>query len=75
MEAPACNSENLKDLLLIYWCQIPQDTFRGLVESMPQQISAVWQHEGDPHGIRQGVLMLWLISVYRDCGNVIVYLR
>ncbi|KAK3533885.1 hypothetical protein QTP70_033007 [Hemibagrus guttatus] len=29
MEAPPCNLEDLKDLLLTSWCQIPQHTFRG----------------------------------------------
>ena len=29
--APPRNLQDLKDLLLIFWCQIPQDTFRGLV--------------------------------------------
>ena len=31
----------LAGLLLMSWCQIPQDTSRGLVESMPQCIRAV----------------------------------
>lgn len=35
MEAPPHNLQDLKDLLLTSWCQIPQDTFRGLEESMP----------------------------------------
>lgn len=29
------SSQGLKDLLLTSWCQIPQHTFRGLVESRP----------------------------------------
>ncbi|KAK3515696.1 hypothetical protein QTP70_028535 [Hemibagrus guttatus] len=36
-----CNFENLKDLLLKSWCQIPQHTFRDLVESMPRRVRAV----------------------------------
>ncbi|MCJ8743381.1 hypothetical protein PDJAM_G00093370 [Pangasius djambal] len=36
MEAPPHNLQDLKDLLLTSWCQIPQHTFRGLVESMPR---------------------------------------
>ena len=32
-EAPPRNLQDLKDLLLTAWCQIPQQTFRGLVES------------------------------------------
>ncbi|XP_062292370.1 uncharacterized protein LOC133996801 [Scomber scombrus] len=39
MEATPRNLQDLKDLLLTSWCQIPQHTFRGLVESMPQQLS------------------------------------
>ncbi|KAK3543802.1 hypothetical protein QTP70_028095, partial [Hemibagrus guttatus] len=35
MEAPPLNLQDLKDLLLTSWCQIPQHTFRDLVESMP----------------------------------------
>jgi len=31
MEAPPRNLQELKDLLLTSWCQIPQHTFRGLV--------------------------------------------
>ncbi|KAK3509804.1 hypothetical protein QTP70_011627 [Hemibagrus guttatus] len=36
MEAPPHNLQDLKDLLLTSWCQIPQHTFRDLVESMTQ---------------------------------------
>ncbi|KAE8297395.1 Transposable element Tcb1 transposase Transposable element Barney transposase [Larimichthys crocea] len=45
MEAPP---QDLKDLLQTSWCQIPQHTFRGLVESMPQRVSAVLAAEGGP---------------------------
>ncbi|MCI4391499.1 hypothetical protein PGIGA_G00135220 [Pangasianodon gigas] len=31
MEAPPCNIQDLKDLLLTFWCQIPQHTFRELI--------------------------------------------
>ena len=48
--APPCNLQDLKDLLLTSRCQIPQGTFRGLVESMPRQVRAV--------------SMLWLIDAY-----------
>ena len=41
MEAPPRNLQVLKDLLLTSWCQIPQKTFRGLVESMPRLVRAV----------------------------------
>ncbi|KAK3555385.1 hypothetical protein QTP86_015670, partial [Hemibagrus guttatus] len=37
MEAPPRNLQDLKDLLLTSWCQIPQHTFRDLVESMPRR--------------------------------------
>ena len=48
MEAPPCNIQDLKDLLLTSWCQIPQHTFRGLVESMPQRVRAVLAAKGGP---------------------------
>ncbi|MCI4389581.1 hypothetical protein PGIGA_G00099830 [Pangasianodon gigas] len=35
MEAQTLNLQDLKDLLLKSLCQIPQHTFRGLVDSMP----------------------------------------
>ncbi|MCI4375533.1 hypothetical protein PGIGA_G00110650 [Pangasianodon gigas] len=38
MEAPSCNLQDLKNLLLMSWCQIPQHTFRAIVESIPRQI-------------------------------------
>ncbi|KAK3564767.1 hypothetical protein QTP86_025274, partial [Hemibagrus guttatus] len=41
MEAPPHNLLDLKDLLLTSWCQIPQHTFRDLVESMPRLVRAV----------------------------------
>lgn len=41
MEASPCNINDLKDMLLTSWCQIPEVTFRGLVESMPQRVRAV----------------------------------
>ncbi|KAK3554624.1 hypothetical protein QTP70_029675 [Hemibagrus guttatus] len=37
IESPPCNLVDLKDLLLTSWCQIPQHTFRDLVESMPRR--------------------------------------
>ncbi|KAK3519523.1 hypothetical protein QTP70_033853, partial [Hemibagrus guttatus] len=36
MEAPSRILQDLKDLLLTSLCQIPQHTFRDLVESMPR---------------------------------------
>lgn len=48
MEAPPCNLQDLKDLLLTSWCQIPQYTFRGLVESMPERVRAALSAKGRP---------------------------
>ena len=48
MEAPPRNLQDLKDLLLTSWCQIPQHTFRGLVESMPRRVRAVLAAKGGP---------------------------
>ncbi|KAK3512081.1 hypothetical protein QTP70_030362, partial [Hemibagrus guttatus] len=38
MEAPPRNLQYLKDLLRTSWCQIPQHTFKDLVEPMPRQV-------------------------------------
>lgn len=38
LKAPPHNLGDLKDLLLMTWCQIPQHNFRGLVEIMPQKV-------------------------------------
>ncbi|KAK3520359.1 hypothetical protein QTP70_023838 [Hemibagrus guttatus] len=38
MEVPPRNLQDLKDLLLTSWCQIPEHTFRDLVESMPRRV-------------------------------------
>ena len=46
MEAPPRNLKDLKDLLLTSWCQTPQHTFRGLVESMPRRVRAVLTAKG-----------------------------
>ncbi|XP_051541380.1 voltage-gated hydrogen channel 1-like isoform X1 [Myxocyprinus asiaticus] len=48
MEAPPHKLQDLKDLLLMSWCQIPQDTFRGLVESMPRRVGTVLAAHGGP---------------------------
>uniref|UniRef100_A0A8P4G4M8 Transposable element Tcb1 transposase n=1 Tax=Dicentrarchus labrax TaxID=13489 RepID=A0A8P4G4M8_DICLA len=48
MESPPHNLQDLKDLLQTSWCQIPQHTFRGLVESMPQRVRAVLAANGEP---------------------------
>lgn len=57
-------ARNLKVLLLMSWCPIPQDPFGGLVKAMPQQVRAVVAAQGAVHNIRQVLLMLWLIGVY-----------
>ena len=49
IEAPPHNLQDLKDLLLTSWCQIPQRTFRGLVESMPRWVRVVLAAKGDQH--------------------------
>ncbi|KAK3568332.1 hypothetical protein QTP86_004231 [Hemibagrus guttatus] len=68
MEASPHNLQDLKDLQLTSWCQIPQHTFRDLVES-----GLFWQQKGDRHNIRQVVIMLWLERSQRsspDSGPV-----
>ena len=44
-------------------CQIPQHTFRGLMESMPRWVRAVLAAKVGQHNIRQVVIMLCLIGV------------
>ena len=73
-EAPPCNLEDLKNLLLTSWCQIPKQTSRGLEESMPWWVRAVLAAtpfatktaltHRDQHNIRQVVIMLCLIGAY-----------
>ncbi|MCI4382560.1 hypothetical protein PGIGA_G00016250 [Pangasianodon gigas] len=48
MKAPPHNLQDLKGLLLTSWCQIPQHTFRGLVESMLRRVRAVLVAQGGP---------------------------
>lgn len=38
MESASHSLQDLNDLLLKSWCQIPQHTLRGLEESMPRQV-------------------------------------
>ncbi len=55
-----CNLQDLKDLLLMSWFQIPQDKFRGLDTS-----ELIWLHNGGLYDtLVRWFLMLWLISVY-----------
>ncbi|KAK3541531.1 hypothetical protein QTP86_029169 [Hemibagrus guttatus] len=64
METPPHNLQDLKDLLLTSWCQIPQHTFRDLVESMPRRVRAVLAAKRETDNIRQVVIMLCLSGVY-----------
>ena len=52
MEAPPHNLQNFKDLLLTYWCQIPQHTFRGQVESISRQVRDVLMVKREPTQVR-----------------------
>ncbi|KAJ4948457.1 hypothetical protein JOQ06_019991 [Pogonophryne albipinna] len=42
MEAPPRNLQDIKDLLLMCWCQTPQHTFRDLLGSMDLVVRAVF---------------------------------
>ncbi|KAK3559853.1 hypothetical protein QTP86_021422 [Hemibagrus guttatus] len=57
METPPRNLQDLKDLLLTSWCQIPQQTFRDLVESRPRRVRAVLAAKVEQHNIRQVVII------------------
>ncbi|CAN9501504.1 unnamed protein product [Ophioblennius macclurei] len=46
MEDPPHTLQDFKDLLLTFWCQIPQETFRSVVQSMPERVSAVFASQG-----------------------------
>ncbi|KAK3563664.1 hypothetical protein QTP86_033502 [Hemibagrus guttatus] len=54
MKAPPHNLQDLKDLLLTSWCQIPQHTFRDLVESIPRWVRAVLAAKGGPTQCQAG---------------------
>jgi hypothetical protein len=47
-EAISRNLQDMKDLLLTSWCQKPQNTFRGLVESMPRLVGSFLVACGGP---------------------------
>ena len=74
MAAPPHNLQDLKDLLLTSWCQIPQHTLRDLVESMFRRVSAVLAAKGDQYNIRLVVIMLCLI-VYINNRPLIGFLN
>lgn len=53
-EAPPRTLEDLQDLLLTSWCQIPPDTFSAAVESMPRRVRAVLDAKGGPTAVQLG---------------------
>uniref|UniRef100_UPI0037E7D4FB zinc finger protein 219-like n=1 Tax=Semicossyphus pulcher TaxID=241346 RepID=UPI0037E7D4FB len=55
IEAPPRSLQHLKVLLLMSWRQIPQHTFRGLVESMPRRDSFITP---STHPIRSQMALL-----------------
>lgn len=57
VQSKALKLEVSKNLMLKSWCQIPQDNFRGLVESMPPSQSGFGGMWGDLHNIRQVVML------------------
>lgn len=48
MEAPSINLQELKSLLLMSRCQMPQHTFKGLVKPMRQWVRAVLAGQSGP---------------------------
>lgn len=56
--SPLTSLEELKNLLQASWSQIPQDTFRGLVESMPLRVKEVLQSRGGPMPCVPGSLIM-----------------
>lgn len=62
MEAPPQNLQNLKALLLMLWCQIPQHPISGFVTSMP--MGQDWcAGARDLQNIKK-VVMFWLVLNY-----------
>ena len=69
------NLQDFKDLLLTFalWCQTPQGTFRGLVESMRHGGSELFcLHTENQQHIRQVVRMFWLIGVHLTVCSVVI---
>lgn len=56
--------------------QIPEDTFRGLVEPMPRQVRAVLTEEGIYTTLSTCFLILWLMCTYciHIQGQVTMYM-
>lgn len=48
-----CNVQDFKDLLLMSCCQIPEDSCRDFMKTMPQRFRGVLAAKGDLHSIRQ----------------------
>ncbi|KAK3553900.1 hypothetical protein QTP70_012922 [Hemibagrus guttatus] len=71
MEAQSLNLQEVKDLLLTSWCQLPQHTFRDLVESMPRGGQDSFGRKRGTDNIRHVVIMLWLIDIHRSLLNKI----
>ncbi|KAK3525325.1 hypothetical protein QTP86_029840, partial [Hemibagrus guttatus] len=59
MEAPPHNLQDLKDLLLTSWCQIPQHTFRDLVESMPRRLDIMPRSKEIQKQMRKKVIEIY----------------
>lgn len=61
------NVQDLNDLLLISWCQIPQNTFRGPVESW--WVTAFFEYKGKQHDqAGNNVMPDWYICASRRGG-------
>lgn len=73
--APPCTLQDVRDLLLTSWWQIPQDTFKDLTDSMPLQVKAVFVARVDPHNNWQVVFMLCLVSVALVCCLISIFLK
>lgn len=60
MKVPARNFQDLKDLLLMCWCQITLNTFRGLVESTLDRSELFWKRKVDLHN---NVIADWCVYI------------
>ncbi|KAK3516157.1 hypothetical protein QTP70_005397 [Hemibagrus guttatus] len=71
MEASPHNLQDLKDLLLTSWCQIPQHTFRDLVESMPRWVRAALAAKGCDE---ETCFLMIHNGFYGPCSAVLIFL-
>lgn len=62
-KAPPLFLQDLKDLLLMTWRRIPQQTFSGLAESTALQTRAALVANVDVLNNGQAFMILWLIGV------------